>query len=243
MTTEVTSTSSLSRRIDPWNPTGMNAVEAMNIRMTKKHMDRAIARVIQKVEVEGLRDPIAIQNLVRSEMDSYGKLAKRLAVERIRDSVRRGVKRSSALLSVLKINPEQEKMFSLVEKRILPSHMVISDGSTDSIVAELKQKLTRVIIESDDKIVRTKLKEELAGTRNRAAVIASSETLNAFRETTVEVYKFNGIQTVTWFTERDERVCDICRMRHGKRYRLDRVPEAHPHCRCALLADDEQEAS
>ena len=71
--------------------------------------------------------------------------------------------------------------------------------------------------------------------------VSPSDRYGDSRRAVTEVYRLNGIPSVTWYTERDERVCDYCRRRHGKRYRLDRVPEPHPRCRCALLPDTESE--
>lgn len=37
-----------------------------------------------------------------------------------------------------------------------------------------------------------------------------------------------------WHTEEDEKVCGFCRIRNGKKYRLDKIPIKHPSCRCWL---------
>jgi len=239
----VTSTSSPSRRVDPRNPTGMRAVEARNVRAAQTSIDRAVAKILKQVEAQGITDPVKIQRLVQSELDAWGEVAKKLAIERVRDSVRKGVNRSSQLLHALKIDPAKEQTLALVSKTVTPGQIVLSTGSADAVAADLKQRLTAVLIETGGGPrgeVRTKIKEAIAGPRNRASVAASAETMEPFRQTTTEVYKLNGIATVTWYTEQDEKVCDECRARHGKRYRIDRIPEPHERCRCALLPDDEE---
>jgi hypothetical protein len=57
------------------------------------------------------------------------------------------------------------------------------------------------------------------------------------RKVVTEVYKLSGPPMVTWTTMQDDRVCEICRLRHGKRYRIDCVPEREPSCRCTLVPD------
>lgn len=232
-----------SKRLDPRNPTGMRAIEAGNVRAAQRSVDRAIADILKLIETRSVTDPAEVQRLVQTSLDAWGQLNKRLAIERIRMSVRRGVVRSSQLLKALKIEPATETMLTLISRTIVPAHEALATDAQDSIAADLRQRLTRAIVETQrdgkGKIVRARIKEEIAGPRNRAAVAASWDTMEPFRQAMVETYKLNGIPSVTWYTERDEKVCDICRLRHGKRYRLDRVPEPHARCRCALLPDTE----
>lgn len=52
-------------------------------------------------------------------------------------------------------------------------------------------------------------------------------------ETRKETFKKNGIRRVRWVTEKDEKVCDICKERDGKVYDIDHIPvKPHYHCRC-----------
>ena len=231
-----------SKRLDPRNPTGMRAIEAGNVRAAQRSVDRAIADILKLIETRSVTDPAEVQRLVQTNLDAWGQVAKRLAIERVRESVRRGVVRSSTLLKALKIEPDRQTMLTLISRTIQPAHEVIAIDTQDSIAADLRQRLTRAIVEAQREgrgtIVRARIKEEIAGPRNRAGIAASWDTMTPFTTATTEVYKLNGIPSVTWYTERDEKVCDICRLRHGKRYRMDRIPEPHARCRCALLPDD-----
>jgi hypothetical protein len=90
--------------------------------------------------------------------------------------------------------------------------------------------------------------------RNRAEMIAATETTRAFAEGTLLGYRQSGqVEATQWKTARDERVCDICRPLHGIRGDLQgqfvhpggigrssrhegrsfRAP-AHVRCRCAM---------
>ena len=52
-------------------------------------------------------------------------------------------------------------------------------------------------------------------------------------EAVLRAYKHMGIKRVRWFTQVDERRCPECAARHGKIYRIDRVPpKPHRNCRC-----------
>ena len=42
-----------------------------------------------------------------------------------------------------------------------------------------------------------------------------------------------GVKHVEWVTQKDEKVCGICRGRNGEIYAIDKIPvKPHPNCRC-----------
>lgn len=50
-----------------------------------------------------------------------------------------------------------------------------------------------------------------------------------------QAYKEAGVTQVMWITERDKRVCEVCKARDGKIYKLTEVPDKpHINCRCHL---------
>lgn len=52
---------------------------------------------------------------------------------------------------------------------------------------------------------------------------------------TEQAYKDGNIEEVVWITERDARVCEVCKGRDGNRYFLDQVPnKPHYGCRCRI---------
>lgn len=53
----------------------------------------------------------------------------------------------------------------------------------------------------------------------------------------IEGFKDSGVEKVMWVTEKDERVCNVCRPRDGKIFGIDKVPQipAHWNCRCVLV--------
>ena len=53
-------------------------------------------------------------------------------------------------------------------------------------------------------------------------------------ETRNDAFAEAGIPKVMWNTQRDERVCSVCRERDGKVYPLYGVPDKHHRCRCYL---------
>lgn len=52
-------------------------------------------------------------------------------------------------------------------------------------------------------------------------------------EATMKAYNDDGEDYVRWVSEKDERVCSVCRKRDGKIYEIGNVPkDPHPNCRC-----------
>ena len=70
----------------------------------------------------------------------------------------------------------------------------------------------------------------------RALTVARTETLRAYRESSLRFFKANN--TVTgwiWWSARNERTCPVCWAMHGSRHSLDEHFGSHPNCRCTML--------
>ena len=49
----------------------------------------------------------------------------------------------------------------------------------------------------------------------------------------VDTFKKNGIKYVRWVSEKDNRVCEVCKERDGKIYPINNIPtKPHYRCRC-----------
>jgi len=78
--------------------------------------------------------------------------------------------------------------------------------------------------------------------RNRANMIARTETIRAHHEGLVNSYREAGVYGVTvmaeWSTAGDDRVCERCDDLQGKIFTLDAIQNLiplHPQCRCVAL--------
>lgn len=54
-------------------------------------------------------------------------------------------------------------------------------------------------------------------------------------EATLRGYEAAGIKKIRWVTEKDSRVCPICKKRNMKVFDIDKIPEKHYRCRCYFL--------
>ena len=128
----------------------------------------------------------------------------------------------------------------------------------------LYKKLEKTIMDLYRDITQTKSISQLFGVelfskfsnliQNRAEQLADFEIANAFNRGYVEHAKATGIiKQLTWYTQADERVCEICGPMHGKVVKVDTInyntldvdpvgmvtsdimPPAHVKCRCYLV--------
>ena len=71
----------------------------------------------------------------------------------------------------------------------------------------------------------------------RAEEISITETTSALSTGNVMVWTMAGIENVSWVTENDDAVCEICQGNEdGEAFSSgDTEPPAHPSCRCFLI--------
>lgn len=110
--------------------------------------------------------------------------------------------------------------------------------------AQQEAERERVTREAQD-VLREKLDEQVySETRaERVAVTETTGSITAGEEAYIETLKrrFGGrlVYVAYWITERDDRVCPICRPLNARnedywRPRVPSGPPAHPSCRCRL---------
>lgn len=64
---------------------------------------------------------------------------------------------------------------------------------------------------------------------------SSQYAIDVTDETYLETLREAGIEKVVWVSEKDSKVCRICRERDGQIYDIDEVPDKpHYNCRCHL---------
>jgi len=119
-------------------------------------------------------------------------------------------------------------------------------SNSASLVNEIDQTTTRAIRQSVSRWVNngepleslvSDLTNHMAFSRNRAELIASTETTRAYAEGNRIAYRESGVvDKVEWRTANDEKVCPICGPLDGERDVLDGdfggvgYPPAHPRC-------------
>jgi SPP1 gp7 family putative phage head morphogenesis protein len=75
------------------------------------------------------------------------------------------------------------------------------------------------------------------GNAVRALTVARTETLRAYRESSLRFFKANSdiVTGWIWWSARDKTTCPVCWAEHGSKHSLDEHFGSHPNCRCTQL--------
>lgn len=66
-------------------------------------------------------------------------------------------------------------------------------------------------------------------------------SIDCVDKTLMDTYRAAGIKKVKWVTERDERVCEICKSLNNEVFDIDKAPaKQHYRCRCHLIPVSEK---
>ena len=114
--------------------------------------------------------------------------------------------------------------------------------SVTSTTKNAVKELVTDTIEKGDSLqtLAKRLREDHAFSRDRAMMIARTETAEALSEGSMKSYMSQGYEAKRWLTARDDRVCQVCRTGASDGWiRIadtfsnghDRTP-GHPGCRC-----------
>ena len=81
------------------------------------------------------------------------------------------------------------------------------------------------------------VKKAFGGNLTRALVVARTETLRAYRETSRRSFQANGdlIEGWIWYCGLDARTCAACWAMHGTHHPVTEILDDHPNGRCAMI--------
>lgn len=78
------------------------------------------------------------------------------------------------------------------------------------------------------------MRDSMDGNFKRAVLIARTETIQVFRETSImQMTESNVVKEWEWLIENDDITCEFCLSQSGKRFPLTEGFFSHPRCRCA----------
>jgi SPP1 gp7 family putative phage head morphogenesis protein len=131
--------------------------------------------------------------------------------------------------------PTDENVIAVLEQR----NLAALDGITDAMSKDIMQKMTDGVLKGEgiEKIARD-IDESVDGIgRDRARVMARTETMYSFNTAAKIQYEKIGVTEVEWYTSHLENVCDECDALDRQRFSIDDAPPIplHPNCPCILL--------
>jgi len=102
-----------------------------------------------------------------------------------------------------------------------------------SFMPEVERKRQRLV---EALAVTTKPREEIDKSLRFWAQQSQQYADNITDTAVLRGYSDAGVKRVRWITERDDRVCPICRERDLRVYDIDKVPpKPHWRCRCVVV--------
>jgi SPP1 gp7 family putative phage head morphogenesis protein len=119
---------------------------------------------------------------------------------------------------------------------MIDHNLIMVQGMSDDMKKEVMRTLSTGFLEgkSVDKISRAMV-ERINVSKDRAMMIARTETIRSYNQASIERYKSAGLEQWRWITAMDERACDECMSYDNEIFdNGDSQPPAHPNCRCAV---------
>ena len=131
--------------------------------------------------------------------------------------------------------PVDQKVVSILEQR----NYADLDGITEAMSTDINRKITDGVMNGRgvEDIARD-IDESIDGIgRDRARLLARTETMTAFNRAAMTQYDKIGVTEVEWYTSHLENVCEDCDSFDEEIYPIDGAPPCpyHPNCPCILL--------
>lgn len=129
--------------------------------------------------------------------------------------------------------PDKEALQKLIDRR--PSS-VYFQKLTPLVVGEARAQLAEGFAagESSEQIAK-RINDVAKIGKFRAMTIARTETNEAFRSATREMYSEAGREKYVWMAVLDARTCLTCWSLHGRIFSSSIKVFSHPRCRCVLV--------
>lgn len=221
------------------DPSGLRTTEDRRAAELARDYDAMVKAVLQRVAAGEITDPTLISEIVAEECARYSTLQQAKVIKWAQDSASKAtiravqqVKRAGVTVPVtLGPQPIPEDVRKVLTANITNEIESLSTDARKVIVRELTDGITAGEGMDD---LRRRLQSATAMDKNRADLIARTETMDAFNLAARSTYKKHGAIGVRIFTAQDERRCKYCGAMHGKVLDITdpRRPPFHPRCRC-----------
>lgn len=137
-----------------------------------------------------------------------------------------GVNRG-ALANMIGVCADGKPLFDLLAKRALAGVSV--EGLSQALVEG-------IALGYGPRKVARMMAAGLSAGLNKALVIAQTEQVRAYREASRQQYAAMGVQEYQRHCAKSDRTCVACLALDGKKYKIGRIMDSHPRCRCFMVA-------
>lgn len=177
----------------------------------------------------------------QAEVDLYALTAQERTRTAQRDSAEAGANDAAQQLEV-EIRGSFNRLPANQIERLVGN---LADGSPlaeifSTFGAEARKGLADVLTTSlalgeNPKIIARRMREAVPSlSRDRAVLIARTESIRAYRGAQLDTYRANSDVVIgwRWVSARQTRTCPLCWAMHGTIHKLDESMASHPGCRC-----------
>lgn len=231
----------LRERLNQKDPSGLQRTEDRRARELTADLDAAVKRILERLPANA--SPEEVRRVVDDELASYSRESRDKVIKWVQDTENRAVLRSRQVLKAAGVRVDAVLGPQGEISRELRARIEINvEAEIDSLSADAKKVLTRNLIDGmtageGARVLARRIEDDMAMPRQRAELIARTETMRAFNDTSKEQYARYGIERVEWLATPDERTCSVCGALHGRQWDIGKAPQcpAHPRCRCVIL--------
>jgi SPP1 gp7 family putative phage head morphogenesis protein len=120
-----------------------------------------------------------------------------------------------------------------------PLSSILSALSADAVSVVRASLINGVVSGQGVREIARGMREALGGNLRRAQVLARTEVLRAYRETSRQTYSANRdvLNGWRWHSALDRRTCAICYAMHGTLHGFNETLNDHPQGRCVMLPE------
>lgn len=231
----------LRERLNQKDPSGLQRTEDRRAREMQRDLDALMKRIIEQLPPGASAEDV--RRIVDRELASYSTEARAKVIAWVQDTENRAVIRSRQVLKAAGVRGDAVLGPTGEISPELRARIEINvEAEIDSLSADAKKVLTRSLIDGmtageGARVLARRISDDMAMPRQRAELIARTETMRAFNDASKEQYARYGIERVEWLATPDERTCSVCGALHGRSWPLGKEPPcpAHPRCRCVIL--------
>jgi len=209
---------------------------------------RIVLGMREFAEPSAIATEIAGMNIKYSIETTIKIPAKRIIQTDIAKAYTAGAQRGTIFLNTIGLTttynqmPVDQKVISILEQRNLSD----LDGITQAMSTEITRKLSDGVMNGwgiEDIARDIDLSIDGIG-RDRARLLARTETMTAFNRAALVQYDKIGVDEVEWYTSHLENVCEDCEALDRQVFPINEAPPCpyHPNCACILLPVIEIEA-
>lgn len=232
------------------------------VRRTLLRETGRLAQAIAERQAQGRRVPVSWlfsqarlgewETRVKRELAAWRKDAEPAAAKAAREAATLGPEAAMEMVAVRAIPfPElaARRLVRFPREEVAQMVATVQEGSPlhellgrlgPETAAVMRETLVRgIALGSGPVVMGRELATALDGNLRRGLLIARTETMRTFRETTRLSYaaRPDVVGGWRWWSSRDRRTCAACYAMHGTLHPVEERLDGHPACRCTMIPE------